>query len=87
MKGDQGYPGWIQQQKLLPSAPDQYNDTYAKPSDTTRDIEISWAAKILPEMDAQSLWDSLLNNTLATSGKGVPSIDDVPRQEFFVLPV
>lgn len=86
MKGDQGYPGWIQAQKLLPdpAAVDQYNDL--PPGPNPLNIEISWAAKLLPELDSQATWDSLLNGTIATSGMGVPSIDQVPKQEIFVCP-
>jgi len=83
MKSDQGYPGWVQLQKIQAAAstPDQYSDTA-----TVKDIEISWAAKLLPELDSQALWDSLLTNKIATSGAGVPSIDGVPKQELFVCP-
>ena len=84
LKG-KGYPGWVQLQKMVPGAPDQYTSTTYGPNNFS-DIEISWAAKLLPDLDAQGLWDSLLQNQLSTSGPGVSSIDGVPKQEIFVCP-
>lgn len=84
LKG-KGYPGWVQLQKLASGAPDQYTSTTYGPNNSS-DIEVSWAAKLLPELDAQGLWDSLLQNQLSTSGPGVPSTDGVPKQEIFVCP-
>lgn len=74
------YPGWVQLQKLSPGAADRYAAT------TERDIEISWAAKLLPELDAQGLWDSLVSGQLNTSPNLANAADDVPKQEVFLCP-
>ncbi len=72
-KGD--YPGWAQVQKLDQSLNDQYGGPNGTPES---DIAISWAAKILPQLDQQGLWDQLLttNNVMANP----------PRLEVFICP-
>jgi prepilin-type N-terminal cleavage/methylation domain-containing protein len=74
-KGTKGaYPGWVQLQRLDPAATDQYSATPAL------DIEISWAAKLLPDLGNQANWNSLLQGTLANSNA------TLPRLEIFVCP-
>ncbi|MBX3433794.1 MAG: DUF1559 domain-containing protein [Pirellulales bacterium] len=52
------FPGFIQAQKLAPGAADQYAATPAS------DIVIGWAAKLLPQLDRQGEWDTLLTGTV-----------------------
>jgi prepilin-type N-terminal cleavage/methylation domain-containing protein len=74
-KGSKGaYPGWMQLQRLDPTATDQYTAT------TVPDIEVSWAAKLLPNMDNQANWTSLLQGTLSQSNA------TLPRMEMFLCP-
>ena len=69
-KGSKGaYPGWMQLQRLDPSAADQYSTT------PVPDIEVSWAAKLLPSLDNQANWTSLLQGTLASSNATLPRLD------------
>jgi prepilin-type N-terminal cleavage/methylation domain-containing protein len=75
-----GFPGWMQLQKMDPSANDHFRPT------TDIDIEVSWAAKLLPDLDAQSLWESLQKGQLNTSGNLANSPDDVPKQEVYLCP-
>ena len=65
-----GYPGWMNSQKLNGGV----------------DIEASWAAKLLPGLDAQGLWDSLLKGDLNLSNNIQNNPDDIPRQEVFLCP-
>jgi prepilin-type N-terminal cleavage/methylation domain-containing protein len=83
--GNSAYPGWVQLQKLPTGAPDQYALTPVN-ANNPPDIEVSWAAKLLPDLDAAGLWESLSTGKLNTSGQGVPSVDDVPRMDIFLCP-
>jgi hypothetical protein len=71
----------VQLIKLDPNAIDQYQLT-----NNVRDIEVSWAAKLLPQLDAQSTWDSLRKGQLNTTGPGVPQVDNVPKFDVFLCP-
>lgn len=78
------FPGWMQLQKLSPSAADCFLLT----SGTNEiDIEVSWAAKILPQLDQQSLWDGLLADDYGlgdvTAGRDP---DVLPQLEIFLCP-
>jgi prepilin-type N-terminal cleavage/methylation domain-containing protein len=83
-KGD--YPGWVQLTKLPPSLP-LSEDRYAGTPNVV-DLEVSWAARLLPNMDAAALWQGLRDGSLLPNlaGPQVPNIDDIPRQEFYVCP-
>jgi type II secretory pathway pseudopilin PulG len=76
------FPGWVQLQKLDPIAIDGY------PLTSEIDIEVSWAAKLLPQIDQQGLWDSLLGGKLRhsddLSNKNKP--DDIQQLEIFICP-
>ena len=78
-----GFPGWIQLQKLDQSAPNVV-DLYRPTADI--DVEVSWAAKLLPSLDAQSTWESLLRRELNTSQQLASMPDDLPRQEVLICP-
>jgi prepilin-type N-terminal cleavage/methylation domain-containing protein/prepilin-type processing-associated H-X9-DG protein len=82
--GKQTYPGWVQLQKLDAGADDQYLATPAE-----KDIAVSWAAKLLPELDAQSTWESLQKGQLAVVAEnsfknGTP--DNIPQLSIFLCP-
>lgn len=81
LKG-KGYVGWMQLQKVLTtSGQDYYGPT------RERDIEMSWAAKLLPEMDAQALWESVLQGTAGqVNALSDTNPDALPRQDFFICP-
>jgi prepilin-type N-terminal cleavage/methylation domain-containing protein len=77
------FPGWVQLVKLdpSPSVSDEYQLT-----NNVKDIEVSWAAKLLPQLDGQSTWDSLRKGQLNTSGPNVPQVDGVPKFDVFLCP-
>ncbi len=67
------YPGWMQLQKL---AGDQIIDPYRNPIPTDGRLLVSWAAKLLPELDQQALWDQIVtNNNNPNATAGGPSFD------------
>lgn len=73
-----GYPGWMQTQKVLGNV-DYYTAT------PENDVEVSWAAKLLPELDAQGLWESLLKGNQINLATNLQSnTDEVPMQEIFL---
>ncbi|MEO2048128.1 MAG: DUF1559 domain-containing protein [Pirellulales bacterium] len=71
--GKQVYPGWAQDQKVTLQAANFLNSPT---------IPISWAAKLLPHLDQQSLWDQLLSNN---NDNGFPYADP-PKLEVFLCP-
>ncbi|MCH7752975.1 MAG: DUF1559 domain-containing protein [Planctomycetes bacterium] len=75
------FPGWMQLQKLDPAAGDGYLGT-----PLVRDIEISWAAKLLTRTDQQGLWDSLLAGEINYSGNILLTPDDIPQIDLFICP-
>ncbi|QEG37883.1 DUF1559 family PulG-like putative transporter [Bythopirellula goksoeyrii] len=76
------FPGWAQLQKLDPSnSNDLYIDTVSQ-RDKGNDIAISWAAKILPRLDQQGLWEQLITNN---GGAGF-NYNAPPRLEIFLCP-
>lgn len=75
------FPGWIQLQTLAPGVADRYRLT-----PNVADIEVSWAAKLLPSLDSQGLWDSLLSGNVNLSANIANSSDAVPRQDVFLCP-
>jgi prepilin-type N-terminal cleavage/methylation domain-containing protein len=74
------FPGWMQLQKLSPTAADRYRPT------PERDVEVSWAAKLLPRLDRRDLWDSLLMGNLNLSTNLVTIPDDIPQLDIFLCP-
>jgi prepilin-type N-terminal cleavage/methylation domain-containing protein/prepilin-type processing-associated H-X9-DG protein len=67
------FPGWIQVQKLQPgSGGPQYSGNSNQP-----DITVSWAAKILPEIEQQGLWEQITtnNNKIGFQYNAPPRID------------
>jgi len=72
------FPGSLQLQAMDPSIPSA-QDPY--PATSAIDIEISWAAKLLPQIDQKSNWDSLLlgnfglNATIANDASRLPKLD------------
>lgn len=74
-KGKGVFPGWIQQQRLDASAIDQYDDNNG--GNQPIDIAISWATKLLPQLDQTALWEQILtnNNTNGFSYAAPPLLD------------
>ncbi|TWU29702.1 DUF1559 family PulG-like putative transporter [Bythopirellula polymerisocia] len=73
-EGKGAFPGWVQVQKLDPtSGGPTYSGISNKP-----DIAISWAAKILPRLDQQGLWDQLQTTNAV--------ILNPPRLDIFLCP-
>ena len=77
---DGEFPGWVQVQKIS----DSTTDYYQQPSlpDKGTDIAISWAAKILPEIERQGLWDQITTN----SGGAGFNYSAIPKIEEFICP-
>jgi len=67
--GKNRYPGWMQKQRTANN-----NDRYAEPSGSTApevdDILVSWAAKLLPQLEQQTLWDQILTNNNGGANEG-----------------
>ena len=90
-KGD--FPGWIQQQKLATNVADQYDD--GNGGNQPIDLAISWAARLLPELDQGALWEQLISNSNNVGGgfdgnKGAAGVnngyDAPPLVEVFFCP-
>jgi prepilin-type N-terminal cleavage/methylation domain-containing protein len=67
------FPGWIQVQKLQKgSGGPEWSEVSGQP-----DITVSWAAKILPELEQQGLWDQITtnNNSIGFQYNAPPRID------------
>ena len=78
------FPGWMQLQKLSPTAADKYTPT---PLANGPDIEISWAAKLLPHLDAKATWESLLMGNLDLANPSIMNAaDQVPKIDLFICP-
>lgn len=74
------FPGWLQVQKLQtgPGVPQYtYPDGSSQPG-----ITVSWAAKILPEIEQQGLWDQITTNN---NGAGF-QYNKPPRLDAFICP-
>ncbi len=78
--GDGVFPGWMQLQRLDPAAGDGYAPTAAL------DLEVSWAAKLLPRMDQQGLWDTLLSGKLQLDANVANDVSILPQIELFLCP-
>jgi len=78
------FPGWMQLQRLAPGARDQYRPTTSM---SQPDIEISWAAKLLPQLDQKGLWESLLMGNLNLANPSLMNAADrVPKIAIFLCP-
>jgi prepilin-type N-terminal cleavage/methylation domain-containing protein len=75
------FPGWMQLQRLDSSANDYYSAT-----NNINDIEVSWAAKLLPSIDRAGDWTSLLKGNLGTSTNLGSNPDTLPRIDIYVCP-
>jgi prepilin-type N-terminal cleavage/methylation domain-containing protein len=84
-KGTKGnYPGWMQIVRMAPEP--GIADHYTDPDGSTeRNIAVSWAGKLLPDIDAQANWTSLLLGQLGTQGENIPG-DQLPRIDLFICP-
>jgi prepilin-type N-terminal cleavage/methylation domain-containing protein len=83
-KGTKGaYPGWMQLERMAKGAADHYPVTTG--ANVPSDIDVSWAGKLLPELDNQASWTSLLEGTLGTGGTNYTQ-DALPRIDIFICP-
>jgi prepilin-type N-terminal cleavage/methylation domain-containing protein len=76
------FPGWVQVQKI-----DEANITFDPYPDASNrekgeDIAISWAAKLLPEIEQQGLWEQITTNN---GGADFP-YNTPPRLDVFICP-
>lgn len=78
-KGSDGtYPGWANMQTLGPNAAAAFILTTSPAQ-----IPISWAAKLLPQLDQRTLWDQLLDNN-GSNGPPAPFYGSPPRIDTFM---
>ncbi len=70
------FPGWMQVQKLDAIAGADFH-----PDTPINDVAISWAAKLLPKLDQQALWEQMLTNN-----NGAGFFGDIPVVELFICP-
>lgn len=85
------FPGWMQWQKLAPNANVSSEQRLRTlPGANNDELAISWAAKLLPRLDQQGLWEQLLTNNNGNGfdgGKGGASPYDAPPiLEVFMCP-
>ncbi len=78
------FPGWMQQQRLAAGVADQYDD--GSGNNQPVDIEVSWAAKLLPQLDRAADWDSLLMGNLGHSNDLTAAPDNMPKIDVFLCP-
>ncbi len=83
------FPGWVQLQKLDPSVTDFYDDGTG--ASQSVDMPVSWAVKLLPNLDLQGMSDQLVTNNNGSGfddGKGIPAqdYDSPPQVEAFECP-
>ncbi len=83
LSGKGNFPGLIQLERLDPSARDGYRIT---PAADGPDLEVSWAAKLLPRLDQQGLWESILAATIFDFSDFPNFADDVPQLDIFLCP-
>ena len=79
LSGKQVFPGWMQLQKLQSTVGDLYDD--GNGSNQPIDVAISWAAKLLPQLDQKALWEQML-----TGNNGNFNYTAPPLLEVFVCP-
>ena len=72
------FPGWMQLQKLDAQA----GDYHTVITNNDNDVPISWAARLLPKLDQQALWDQMLTDN---NGNGFFN-NPAPVLEIFVCP-
>jgi len=77
------FPGWVQLQRLGSTNP--ADDAYLATPGVV-DMEISWAAKLLPQIDRAADWDSLLMGTLGHNSNFPSSADNMPKIDVFLCP-
>jgi prepilin-type N-terminal cleavage/methylation domain-containing protein len=74
-KGSKGeFPGYLQAQRLVDTAP--WPDEF--PQESHKQVALAWPAMLLPELDEQAAWASLLEGSLDPA--------DPPRIDVFVCP-
>ena len=77
ISGKQVFPGWMQLQKLAGTTIyDPFRDV------TDGSLAISWAAKLLPQLEQKALWDQMLSNN---NGTGF-NYEAPPLLDVFICP-
>lgn len=78
------FPGMLQTRKLASTieADDRYTLT---PSNVAIDIDVSWAGVILPDLDNQQTWDSIISGQIVTY-PDCSRKSEMPQLEFYICP-
>lgn len=78
--GSKSYPGWVQAQKFqVDTGNPPPNGIYPDYNNAgVGQLAISWAGKILPEMDQGAMWESMLTGRM--------DLNQVPRQDVYLCP-
>lgn len=79
--GKGNFPARVKNERLAPSVTVDYFDRTP-----ANDIEVSWAAKLLNNLDQQGLWQSLIEGKLNLSPDLAGNRDDIPVLEIFLCP-
>ena len=78
------FPGMVQTRKVDPSAGDMFGAT--NPNNTPPDIDVSWAAVILPNIEEQATWDSIISGQMGVTNQYSNDANVVPQKEIFLCP-
>jgi prepilin-type N-terminal cleavage/methylation domain-containing protein len=80
--GKGNFPARVKNERLAPSV----SVDYFPGTPNVNDIEVSWAGKLLNNLDQQGLWQSLVEGKLNLSPNLANNRDDIPVLEFFLCP-
>jgi prepilin-type N-terminal cleavage/methylation domain-containing protein len=81
-KGNEsGFPGWMQLVAFDPNVTEPGSGYY--PSTPAKDIDVSWAGRLLPRIDRRSEWDSLVQDPYQLLGNDG---GELPRIDLFLCP-
>jgi len=70
------FPGYLQLERLDTAGIDQYDNLFTPGFPDEVDVDVSWAAKLIPNLDSVSLWDQLRSgNTISFNYVSPPRID------------
>jgi prepilin-type N-terminal cleavage/methylation domain-containing protein len=79
--GKGNFPARVKNERLASGVTDYYPGT-----PNINDIEVSWAARLLNNLDQQALWDSLIDGKLNLSPNLANNRDDIPVLDIFLCP-
>jgi prepilin-type N-terminal cleavage/methylation domain-containing protein len=80
--GKGNFPARVKNERLAPSV----GVDYFPGTPNINDIEVSWAGKLLNNLDQQGLWQSLIEGKLNLSPNLANNRDDIPVLEIFLCP-